>query len=155
MVSLFKLLGWASIAFGFLLFVIAGQQLRSNDIGRCVVATLAGIGACYWGYLMARPVARDPDEWEDEKDSFLPERSRPDVSAKPDEESEPGWTRYTLPVNRKDRPFHIEDPPLPSPQGHSTLRRVIFRVGAILFVVCLFIAVMWLSIPEGTFPRYR
>lgn len=81
-------------------------------------------------------------------------RGRVDVPIEPDDELEPGWVRYTLPVNRKDRPFHIEEPPPPS-QGYSRLRKVLFRVGALVFVVCLFLAVRWLSIPEGEFPRYR
>jgi hypothetical protein len=76
MVLLFKLLGWATVAFGFLLFLVAGQQLRSDELGACLVASLSGIGACYWGYLLARPVDCDSDEWDDDD---------------PDDEEDWGW----------------------------------------------------------------
>lgn len=61
MVLIFKLIGWAAMAGGAALLVSAAMNIQEVTLSLFHFAS--GSAACYWGYLLARRVPEESDEW--------------------------------------------------------------------------------------------
>ena len=65
-----RLLGWAAVACGGVVYLYALEAFQDGEVGRFLALGVTGTGACYWGYLLLRPVTHEPEEFVPDEDEW-------------------------------------------------------------------------------------